>query len=179
MENEGVGLIWVHPDIAEMGYKKAILDPVVIYPGPKHDSEEARALIEEVTRYMDAAIQSSVGKSIIVTDNPGADTVRVRFALTGVDISNKELSTYEYIPVAMLFAGAKTAAGQRAQAVEIFFEAEMADSITGEVLGRSVRKGRGDSLENQSAALTKEKFYQQLDFWAEDAGNVARRVIGQ
>jgi len=179
MENEGIGLIWVAADVADRGYSKAILEPTVIYPGPKHDSDEAKALIEEVTTYMDAAIQAEVGKSVILTDNPGSSTVRIRFALTGVDISNEDLSTYEYIPVAMLFAGAKTAAGARAQAVEIFFEAEMVDSISGEVLGRSVRKGRGESLQNKAAALTKEKFFDQLDLWAEDAGNIARRVIGQ
>jgi hypothetical protein len=171
MDNEGVGLIWVHPDVTSMGYTKAILEPTVIYPGPKHDSDEAKALIEEVTTYMDAALQGEVGKNIILTDNSGPNTVRVRFALTGVEISNENLATYEYVPVALLFVGAKTAAGARAQAVEIFFEAEMQDSISGEVLGRSVRKGRAESLKNKSEG--------QLDLWAEDAGNVANRVIGK
>lgn len=179
MENEGVGLIWVDPDVADRGYTKAILEPTVIYPGPKRDSEEAKKFIKEVTTYMDAAIQSSVGKSVIVTSNPGPDTVRVRFALTGVEISSEGLSGHEYVPVAMMFVGAKTAAGARAQVVEIFFEAEMEDSISGEVLGRSVRKGRGESLENRSEVLTKEKLYRQLDLWAEDAGHIAKRVIGQ
>jgi hypothetical protein len=117
----GVGLIWTDSDIADRGYTKAILEPIVIYPAPKRDSDEAKAFIEEVTVYMDVAIQTAVGESIIITDNPGPNTVRVRFALTGVEISSEGLSSYEYVPVAMLFVGAKTAAGARSQVVEVFF----------------------------------------------------------
>ena len=179
MANGGVGLIWVDPDIAENGYTKAILEPVVIYPDPKRDSDEAKALIKEVTTYMNAAIQSEVGQILIITDNPGPDTVRVRFALTGVEISNQDLAGYEYVPVALIFAGAKTAAGKRAQAVEVLFEAEMIDSMSGEVLGRSVRKGFGKSVKNKSTDPTKEDMYPQLDLWAEDAGNIANLVKGR
>jgi hypothetical protein len=178
LDTGGVGLIWLEPLLSTMGYTKAILEPVVIYPKPKHDSDEAKALIKEVTRYMDAAIQAAVGNSVIVTDNPGSNTVRVRFALTGVEISTENLSGYEYIPVALLWAGAKTAAGARAQVVEVFFEAEMSDSMSGEVLGRSVRKGYGESLEDKSDTLTKEKMYPQLDLWAQDAANIAKHIKG-
>ena len=178
MENGGVGLTWVDPDIAERGYIKAILDQVVIYPEPQRDSDAAKAFITDVSTYMDIAIQYAVGQKMIITDNPGPDTVRVRFALTGVDISNENLSGYEYVPVAMIFAGAKTATGNRAQVVEVFFEAEMLDSITGEVLGRSVRKGFGESLENKFRDPKKEDMYPQLDLWAEDAGNIANLVKG-
>ena len=46
----------------------------------------------------------------------------------------------------------------------------------GEILGRSVRKGIGDSLENRSETLTVDKVYPQLDLWAEDATNIADRL---
>jgi hypothetical protein len=178
LDTGGVGLIWLEPLLSTMGYTKAILEPVVIYPKPKHETDEAKALIKEVTRYMDAAIQAAVGNTLIVTDNPDPNAVRVRFALTGVEVSSESLSGYEYVPVALLWVGAKTAAGARAQVVEVFFEAEMSDSMSGEVLGRSVRKGYGESLENKSDTLTKEKMYPQLDLWAQDAANIARHIEG-
>jgi hypothetical protein len=176
VDTGGVGLIWLAPDLADKGYTKAILEPTVIYPEPKRDSDEAKAFIVEITRYMDAAIQSAVGQSVIITDNPGPNTVRVRFALTGVEIGSEGLSSYEYVPVALVWVGATTAAGSRTQVVEVFFEAEMSDSLTGEILGRSVRKGIGDSLENRSETLTVDKVYPQLDLWAEDATNIADRL---
>jgi hypothetical protein len=179
VKSGGVGLIWLDPDLATMGYTKGILEPVVIYPEPKRDSDEAKAFIKEVKSYLDAAIQAAVGDSVIVTSTPGPNTVRVRFALTGVDINTENLSAYEYVPVALIFAGAKTAAGARAQVVEVFFEVEMLDSISGEVLGRSVRKGFGESLENKSETLTTEKMYPQLDLWAQDAANIARLLGGK
>ena len=178
VDTGGVGLIWLDPDLSTRGYTKAILEPIVIYPQPQRDSDEAKAFIKDVTNYMDAAIQGAVGDSVIVTDNPGPNTVRVRFALTGVEISTESLSAYEYVPVALIWAGAKTAAGARAQVVEVFFESEMLDSISGEVLGRSVRKGYGESLENKSETLTKEKMHPQLDLWAQDAANIARLLEG-
>jgi hypothetical protein len=55
----------------------------------------------------------------------------------------------------------------------------MTVASSGEVLGRSERRGRGESLANKADVLTKEKLYRQLDFWAEDAGHIARRVTGQ
>jgi hypothetical protein len=179
VKSGGVGLIWLDPDLSTMGYTKAILEPVVIYPEPKRDSDEAKAFIKNVKSYLDAAIQAAVGDSVIITNNPGPNTVRVRFALTGVDINTENLSAYEYVPVALIWAGATTVAGKRAQVVEIFFESEMLDSISGEVLGRSVRKGYGESLENESEIMTKEKMYPQLDFWAEDAANIARLLDGK
>jgi hypothetical protein len=179
VKSGGVGLIWLDPDLATMGYTKAILEPVVIYPEPKRDSDEVKAFIKEVKSYLDAAIQAAVGDSVIVTDNPGSNTVRVRFGLTGVDINTENLSAYEYVPVALIWAGATTAAGKRAQVVEIFYESEMLDSISGDVLGRSVRKGYGKSLENKSEVMTTEKMYPQLDLWAQDAANIAHLLDGK
>jgi hypothetical protein len=46
------------------------------------------------------------------------------------------------------------------------------------VLGRSVRKGYGESLEDKSEVLIKEKMYPQLDLWAKDAGNIANLLRG-
>lgn len=178
LDTGGVGLIWLAEDLPAMGYNKAILEPVVIYPEPKRDSDEAKAFIKEVKSYMDASIQAAVGDTVIVTDSAGPNTVRVRFALTGVDISGENLSAYEYVPVALIWAGATTAAGRRTQIVEVFFEAEMLDSMSGEVLGRSVRKGFGESLENESETLTTEKMYPQLDLWAQDAANIAKHIEG-
>jgi hypothetical protein len=179
VKSGGVGLIWLDPDLSTMGYTKAILEPVVIYPQPKRDSDEAKAFIKEVKSYLDAAIQAAVGDSVIITSTPGPNTVRVRFALTGVDINTENLSAYEYIPVALIWAGATTAAGKRAQVVEIFFESEMLDSVSGVVLGRSVRKGYGESLENKSEIMTTEKMYPQLDYWAHDAANIAHLLSGK
>jgi hypothetical protein len=179
VKSGGVGLIWLDPDLSTMGYTKAILEPVVIYPQPKRDSDEAKAFIKEVKSYLDAAIQAAVGDSVIITSTPGPNTVRVRFALTGVDINTENLGAYEYIPVALIWAGATTAAGKRAQVVEIFFESEMLDSVSGVVLGRSVRKGYGESLENKSEIMTTEKMYPQLDYWAHDAANIAHLLSGK
>ena len=175
----GVGLIWLAEDLGERGYTKVILEPTVIYPGLKYDSEEAQEFSSEIKAYMDIGIQTQVGnKGLIVTDNPGTDTVRVRFALTSVDISNKDFEAYEYIPVAFVWATAKSVAGAREQAVELFWEAEMTDSVTGEVLGRSVRKGRGGNLENKNAVLTQENLLPVIDKWIIDAGNVAGYIQG-
>ena len=58
--------------------------------------------------------------------------------------------------------------------VEIYFEAILEDSISGEILGLVVRKGFGESLENESMVLTRDNIYPQLDRWAKDARNIAK-----
>ena len=179
MKNGGIGLVWMHPELAERGYTKAILEPIVIYPQPRRSSDEARELQRKTLDYIDASIQEAASKNMIITSTPGPDTVRARFAIAGVDIDAKDLEAYEYVPVALLFVGAQTASGNRAQAVEVFFEAELTDSMTGEVMGRSVRKGFAEELENESEVLTFEKLIPQLDLWAQDAENIARHLKGE
>ena len=64
----------------------------------------------------------------------------------------------------MIFAGAKTASGKRTQGVEVFFEDKMQDSISGVILGRAVRKGFGESLDNKSSDLTEEDMHPHVGF---------------
>jgi hypothetical protein len=174
VKSGGAALKWLDPELAQKGYTKAILEPTVVYPAPLRDSEEARVFIEDALTYLDYEIQGQVGQEVIITDNPGYNTVRVRFALTGVETSTEKLAGYEYIPVTMVIAGTKSLLGTRAQTVEIYFEAILEDSISGEILGLVVRKGFGESLENESMVLTKDNIYPQLDRWAKDARNIAK-----
>ena len=178
-DNGGVAKMWLSPRLKAESYTKVILDPVVIFPGPKDDSKNNLALIDKVKVYMDAALNEQIGRELTITDTAGPDTVRMRYAITGVEISNQDRKGYQYIPVAFIFTAGKTAAGKREQKVEIFLEVEMTDSITQEVLGRAVREGLGEPLKNKDAELKEENMDPQLDVWAEDARNLAVIVKGK
>lgn len=56
------------------------------------------------------------------------------------------------------------AAGVRKHDVELFVEAEMTDSVTGEVLARGVREAKGVDVKGK-AQLTLEDAKPQIDQW--------------
>ena len=175
-ENGSSGLVWFADNLPKGKYTRAIIDPTIVYPEPRRDSEEARVFIRDILDYVDATLQSSIGRELIITDNPGPDTVRFQFAITTVEISTEGLSGLDYVPVATLWAGVTTVAGTRDQQVEMFVEGRVLDSQTGKLLGQTVKRGYGRSLENRSTTLTKDDLYPLLDSWVGDAGNVGRSL---
>jgi len=83
---------------------------------------------------------------------------------------NKDLKAYQLIPVAFVFSMAKRAAGQTEYPVKLYVEAEVTDSVTGEVLSQMVREAQGIQVKgNEQVTLAMARPY--IDRW-KDAANV-------
>ncbi len=104
-----------------------------------------------------------------LVDTPSMDSLALRSAITGGNVSTEGIKAYVVIPVALVIAAASTAAGTRDRDTEIFIELEALDARTSEPVLRVVRKGRGLTLANSSTQLTLDDLKPVLDVWARDA----------
>jgi len=177
IDDGAVLLAWENPDIAKHTYTKVMIDPVVLHPKPKPGSQIREEMLDNLLLYLNKALRDRVGKNHEIVSVPGKDVLRVKTAVTGVRTTSEELSAYEYLPIALIWAGATTATGNRSQAVEILLEVESSDSLTGEVMGAGVRKGFGESVSNTKEQVEVENVRPLLDNWADALVPYLDRVL--
>ena len=156
-------LRWTSPLLAERNYSKIMIDPIALYPAPQPGPQLRSEVLTSMLVYLNKAMRTEVAKKYEIVSEPASDVVRLRAAITGVKTNPEALAAYEYIPVAFIFASASKAAGKRDQMVEIFAEAELTDSLSGERLAAGVRKGFGEPVENEDTQVELENVRPVLD----------------
>mgnify|MGYP000338324406 CR=1 FL=1 len=167
----GKGMRWISEDIKQ--YSKVTIDPVVLYPLQQPGGAERIILLNRIKSYLgDGIVKAIADKNIEIVNQPGEGVARIRPAITGISSETEGLKAYQFIPVALLFQGAKAAAGKRDVAVRVFLEAEVVDSTNGKVLAQVVRKGTGQQMNAEEPMFDDIK--PVLDNWIDEgATNIA------
>jgi len=167
----GKGMRWISEDIKQ--YSKVTIDPVVLYPLQQSGGAERIILLNRIKSYLgDGIVKAIADKNIEIVNKPGEGVARIRPAITGITSETAGLKAYQFIPVALLFQGAKAAAGKRDVAVRVFLEAEVVDSTNGKVLAQVVRKGTGEQTNGKEPIF--EAIRPVLDDWIDEgATNLA------
>lgn len=169
-------LIWIDPQLVPGTCTGILMAPVVLYPAPQASAQVSTEALEEIRAYVDAGVRKGLGAVAPLVDHPGPGVLSVRVAVTGVAIK-KGLKPWEIIPVGMIVAGAKEASGSRDRDVDLFVEAEVTDSVTGEPRARVVREAKGVKLEGKKDQLTLEVVKPQLDAWGEAMQKALEKVV--
>jgi len=156
-------------------YTKVMLDPVSYYPAPKASNNMPQQVLAEISQYFNKRISKAVAKEIIVVNNAGEGTLRIKMAITGVKIIDKELALYQYVPIAFVI----NAASGGLSDVEVHFqvEAEVVDSLTGEVMASAVKSGVGETLANENTTLTLDNLKPLIDKWAKVMRNTMKENL--
>jgi hypothetical protein len=160
---------WISPELQKGQYSAIMIDPVTYYPEPKTAQQVSMKTLNEIPEYLAQRVSQEVGKTMPVVQKPGPGVLRMRAAITAVETPTEGLKAYEVIPIALIFAGASTAAGTRDHNTIVYMEAVMTDSQSGKILGKVVRKGIGQPLENNKSQLTVADTKPVIDGWAKDA----------
>jgi len=160
---------WVSPELKPGQYKAIMLDKVTYYPEPKTSQQVSMQTLAEIPGYLRQKAEQEIGTALPVVSKPGPGVLRMRAAITAVDTPVESLKAYEVVPIALIFAGATTAAGTRDHDTVVYLETEISDSQSGKILGKVVRKGFGKSLENKQSQLTLTDTRPVLDTWAKEA----------
>lgn len=177
LDGQAVVLKWISPTLPARKYTKVMLDPVVIYPAPKPGPQLRAEVLKSMLAYLNKAVEREVSRNYEIVTVPGNDVVRLRSAITGVRTKAEDLEVYEYIPIALALASVSTATGARDQMVELFLEAELTDSSSGERLAAAVKKGFGEPVENTSDQVELENVRPVLDSWARSAATLLDSTI--
>ncbi|MNF83747.1 hypothetical protein D3C84_660760 [compost metagenome] len=160
---------WVDPNFNIANYDKVMFQPVGFYPTPLPSERISQQTYNDLLGYTNSRLSDALSKRLqLVGPNSGPRTLVFRGAITGVDAATQGLKPYEVIPVALVVAGAMTAAGQRDQNTELYLEGELIDSATGQPVLRVVRKGLGKSLSDDKQAVTADDLHSVIDNLTQD-----------
>lgn len=168
---------WVSPELKQGQYRAIMIDPVTYYPAPKTGTQVSMKTLDAIPDYLAQQVRKEVGAVLPVVNKPGPGVLRFRAAITAVETPTEGLQAYEVIPIALVFAGASAAAGTRDHNTIVYMEAVMTDAESGQLLGKVVRKGIGQPLENKKDQLTVSDTKPVIDSWAKDAAVFVRNSV--
>lgn len=152
---------YVNPKIKPGAYQQIMIDATQYYPVPAPTKQVSAATLEEIRNYVDKGLREKLGAKVPLASQPGPGVLRVRPAITAVVPQTPGLKPYQALPIAFVV----TAAKGRGKEAAINIEVEAVDSVTGERMGASVRKGTGAKLASSDAELTLADVQPLLDRW--------------
>jgi hypothetical protein len=160
---------WIGPKLSFANYKSILIEDVILYPEPQPTEQVSEETLDAVSKYLTEKLREKIGSVLNLATEPGPDVLRIQTAITGVKISTEGMKAYEVLPVTAIFGGLKAVTGNRAQEVQVFIEAKMSDSETGEVVGAGIRRLEGKNLKGKRDKLELEDMLESLDTATDDA----------
>ena len=148
-------MTWENPTKDLSQYNRFIVEPVMMHFAPDAEGVSIDAAkLNELTEYAHEQLVTALSERYQVVSSPGADTLRLRCALTDIKKGNTVLNI---IPTTKL-----TGAGLGGASME----AEALDSVTGERILAVVDKRRGDQFSLEGAGEL-DNARQVIRHWAE------------
>ena len=144
---------YIAPDFNPSDYHHFIVVPVTAYPKPKPTEQVSIEALENMQISLTLLVEETLAEILPLTQAPGPGVIRFEVVVTGVNISDKDLEPWEFIPTQLIAAGVSTAVGERDQSVKLFLESKVTDSASGEVLAATVSELSGEDLENVKSNL--------------------------
>jgi len=164
---------YVNPKFTSAEYQAVIIDPVQYYPAPKPTDQVTTSTLTEISNYVNKGLNEKLGSKVTLALEPALGVARMRTAITAVAANSAGLKPRDLVPIGFLISSVKG----RGKEVVIQIEVEMVDSVTGELLGASVRKGVGAKLASKDAKLSLKDVQPLLDKWIDTGSSfVAERL---
>lgn len=154
---------WISPALTADRFDHILLEKTVLHPGPKSTEQVSVATLNEIAAYLDEAMRRELGSVAKLATEPGPKTLRFRPAITAAAVKDLGLKPYQYLPVAFILTGGKSAKG-----ATLAVEFDVQDTDTNEVIGAGVREGSGLELASASEKLTLKHFKPIIDAWAKE-----------
>ena len=155
--------IWINPKLRPQNYQKIIIEPITFFPAPSPTEQVSMGALDEIRAYIDSGVRKAVAASLPVVSEDGPGVIRFRWGITAASVE-KSLKVYQLIPLALIVTAAKRGTGIETYNVKLMVEGEWVDSVSGEVLMRAVRVGKGVEVKGD-APLTLKVAQPQLDSW--------------
>jgi hypothetical protein len=154
---------WMAPGFKPNAYDTVVFNQLEMYPAPKPTERVNLQTLQSLQQFASTSVKNTLAQSYRVVPTlqaapAGARTLIMRAAITGVSASNEGMHWYEVVPVAAVVGGVSAATGHRDQNTELYVEAYFVDARTGLPVVKVVRKVFGETLENDSQAITANDF---------------------
>jgi len=162
----GVDKQYIKPGVDFKKYKKIMLDQVLFYfkndePDKGIDADE----MKELANKFDRAVIDALGNAYPLVDKPGPDIMRVRVAITDMELPNRPLNIITTVlPVGLTISTIKSGVTGKGTFVgEISMEHEFLDSETNQVIAEGMDRRSGGKIDSMSKFGTAEAAFK---FWA-------------
>ena len=161
-------LIWIRPDLDLAPYRRVIIDPVAVRIAPHADREDVDPRdLARLALYFHTALEVAVRDRYPVIQEPAADALRLRTAITDVMPTEAALNTLSQIVPGRPISAAKAAiTGSDLFVGQVQIEAEITDSRSGERLLALVDRAAGGRFELQDGASTWGQVEKAFREWA-------------
>lgn len=157
-------------------YDKVLLESVAVY---SVNSKANKVMASKATDYLREGVLKVLTDSDILATEAGPTVLRYSMAITGVEKTKDELKAHNIIPVSALFRGAQEVSGKVSTYIDSMFEAELVDSVTGDRVAATVRKGIGETTKRSGDELTFEDVKPTLDHWLEQYAQTLEEFLAQ
>lgn len=173
-------LRYVNPKLNPANYSAVMIEPVVVYPDSEPTDQLSQATMDQIRGYLTASLRQAISSKAQVVEAPGPGVAKLQIAITGVASSKEGLKPYQIVPTALVATMAvRTVAGSPYKA-KLLIEGLGTDSVTGEVLLKTVRSQTGERLQRVSSnepVITFDAVKPIIDDWADQtAAQVAQFV---
>ncbi|MEH6590491.1 MAG: DUF3313 family protein [Halioglobus sp.] len=146
-------------------YEKVRLVDVTIYgEGMETDGKFA----QQAADYLRDGVNRIFEEKDILATEAGPKVAKLSLAITGVKKTKESLKAHNLIPVSAVFRGAKAATGNIDTYIDVMFEGEATDSVTGERVMAIVTRGIGTTDKKSGDDLVFEDLIPTLDRWLEN-----------
>ncbi len=143
-------------------YKAIMMGDVSVYGS---NVEENSDIARQASDYMrDGMIQMFKDEGVYAAE-PGPDVVKLSIAITGAEKAVESMKPRDVIPVAAVFRGAKAATGNLKTYIDVMFEGEAVDSISGDQVMAIVTRDYGDTDKKSGDDFAFEDLIPTLDRW--------------
>ena len=151
---------WTADGVSTAAYDAMIIDPVTIRLGKGLIDDGAQPdaeLLSEVLSYLHDALRREFSKHMRIVEQPGANVVHYRAAITGVSTKGGlGSSAGNLLPAVFVL---RTVSGRNNVRARLFMEAEYSDSLTGAPVGATMQSavgGSGVSDDSRTTGITLE-----------------------
>jgi hypothetical protein len=164
---DGVAKVYKKEGVDFKQYNKIMLDHVVFY---LKDDAKNKGIdpveLAELSEKFHKSVIDTLGSAYPLVDKPGPDVMRVRVAITDLELPNRTLNAITTIlPVGLIVSTVKKGTTGKGTAVgEISMEFEFLDSETNQRLAAGVDRRAGGKIDSMSKLGTAEDAFK---FWAQ------------
>lgn len=170
---------YLSPRFSSANYSSVMIDSVIAFPKPEPTEQVSLDTVRTLQSKMTALLEESFAQVLPVTKETKAGVIRVQTAISGVNLSNKALAVYQYIPIALVAATINTAAGGRDQEVKLYIEMQVVDAQSNEVLAVAVREISGEDLETAKDKLEADQLNEGLAVAGADMVDTLKSIFNQ
>ena len=163
-------------------YDKVIIEQVTFF---LKDDAQYKGIdadeFDQLAQHWNDSMVASMSKSYQIVSEPGPNTLRLSLAITNLVPSKPVVGTVTtLVPVGLAASNLKrVATGSHIGIGEAGFEADIRDSITGEVLAAAVSQAAGKKYKIARTAKKWGQIKDIFDIWTDNLGNRLDKLSGR